>query len=66
MKYSKYFNLYMVLGIGNLVLFFETLFSKKLDDYYFFSIHTSRKINLIIFLSLALILIIGGVKSKLK
>jgi len=63
-KYKKYFNIYSALGITNLALFLETLLSKKKENYSFFSIHTSKEINLIIFLILALILIYGGIKYK--
>jgi len=63
-KYIFFKILFLVLGIGCLIFFFDTLLSKKNEEFNFLSIQVTKEINLLIYLFLAIILIIAGIKYK--
>lgn len=65
-KYKFIMNIFFVLGIVCLVFFFDTMLSVKTQNFSFLSIPTSKNVNLIILFSLALILILSGLKIKSK
>jgi hypothetical protein len=58
--------LFFGLGIACLVFFFDTIISERDHYYSFLSIPTTKNVNLIILLVLALILILSGLKIKSK
>lgn len=65
-KYKYFKTIFLGLGIGCLIFFFDTIVTKKNEEFSFLSIPITKEISLLIYLSLATILIIAGLKFKSK
>ncbi len=65
-KYKFLKGLFLVIGIMNVISFFDTLLAKESEAFHFLSFSTSKTINLIIYLVLAVILFAAALRIKSK
>jgi hypothetical protein len=66
MKNKKVSIFFLIIGVGSLVVFLDTFWSKQNERFTFLSFVTTKEINLCIFFILAVFFIYRGLKINLK